>query len=457
MPLDCTALKRAAAHRNLNRLSALALPAPTPRLRTGITDPCQIALNLLRTWSLDNADSIRAAVTSQAFGGKGPINWHTTFLPFMESMALYLRDYGLIHEAVDIFKDYRASGNDQTLFQTALDRYLSAQSLIDELAGVWGMDFVQITDLVTEAPDGHPLWDGPYCGVFITQAQHAATPCIGLAFKGTKPTNLLEINVDINYNLKAAGPYLGGQSVSQGVYTGLFGTFATDVPYNLILETLQTIATELPNISGAPPRVHITGHSLGGSYSTLATAQLLIDTLPAAGKRSSFVMGDEYTFGAPRVGSAGFADLVATLFDQHQGRSWRIVNNGDIVPQVPPSDLKPAELGFYHVDDGVQVFDNKEPIAMPSERGGPAPAGLRFGGVLKLIKDVLGAGCHCECLQNLSSTCRYTDQYSTNCILQLTHVRYAWQRSTQVFGGERLKALVQQSCQSWKEQLFLAS
>jgi len=68
----------------------------------------------------------------------------------------------------------------------------------------------------------------------------------------------------------------------------------------------------------------IAGHSLGGALATLATAKLRLEKgTPVNGL---------YTFGSPRVGNEEFA----RAFEQDFGeRTFRFVNNNDIVPRVP--------------------------------------------------------------------------------------------------------------------------
>jgi triacylglycerol lipase len=62
--------------------------------------------------------------------------------------------------------------------------------------------------------------------------------------------------------------------------------------------------------------LYITGHSLGGALATLALAEL--------GR------GQLYTFGSPRVGDPTFSKTFKELY-----RSYRFVNNNDVVPRVP--------------------------------------------------------------------------------------------------------------------------
>ena len=63
--------------------------------------------------------------------------------------------------------------------------------------------------------------------------------------------------------------------------------------------------------------LYITGHSLGGGLSILATRFLSDDNLAAT-----------YTFGCPRVGDQKFLDYIYTPV-------YRIVNSSDIVTRVP--------------------------------------------------------------------------------------------------------------------------
>ena len=114
---------------------------------------------------------------------------------------------------------------DKVEFRAILGLYNSAFDQIRELTQTWGLGFVNLCGLVTQHPDGHVDWDGPYCGAFVTTTAQQDKPFIGVAFKGTNPLQPREVAVDYNYQLFPASPhYLGGNQVSQGVYTGLFVT-----------------------------------------------------------------------------------------------------------------------------------------------------------------------------------------------------------------------------------------
>ncbi|KAK8932402.1 Lipase [Metarhizium anisopliae] len=77
-------------------------------------------------------------------------------------------------------------------------------------------------------------------------------------------------------------------------------------------------------------KVVITGHSLGGAVAIISTAYLRRDGIPI----------DLYTYGAPRVGNAKFANW----FSSQQGRHWRVTHENDPVPRLPP-----IFTGYRHV------------------------------------------------------------------------------------------------------------
>ncbi|KAJ3528725.1 hypothetical protein NM208_g10079 [Fusarium decemcellulare] len=387
-PPSVADLKDQFAQDNLERLSNVELPSQP--MNPGIGS-CEIVLDVLKSWSNDNEANIQQAINAQVFGGKGDINWSSAFLPFMESVGVYLRDWGTVLEATKAYQEFKDSGSkDDTKRLKALSLYHSAHEQIEELAQLWGMHFYNICDLVIVSPDGHPRWDGPFCGAFAPINNQTDKPFIGVAFKGTNPFQLREDFVDFNYQLMEAGEELDFQPVSTGVYTGLFDKFGsmTETPFESIQAKLNTLAKTFQgtSVSTTQPRVHVTGHSLGGSYSSLCYAALI-----AAGPGlipTSFAMGDEYTFGSPRVGSKEWAEWNNAQVRRSEGQSWRIVLNTDIVPQVPPTVLKPDQTNFYHVDQGVRIFKDSPPQLIPSEVDGPPPTPFNITNLIELIKFV---------------------------------------------------------------------
>jgi hypothetical protein len=69
--------------------------------------------------------------------------------------------------------------------------------------------------------------------------------------------------------------------------------------------------------------IYTTGHSLGGALSMLAAYDLTM--------QFKKITVENYTYGSPRVGNHGFADL----YDAVVPRSYRIVNDRDIITGFP--------------------------------------------------------------------------------------------------------------------------
>jgi triacylglycerol lipase len=90
--------------------------------------------------------------------------------------------------------------------------------------------------------------------------------------------------------------------------------------------------------------VWITGHSLGGALAELCAARASFDSAI-----TSIPIQGVYTFGQPRVGDNEFAAL---LHERLGARTFRFVNDRDIVPRVPF-----YSMGYRHY--GNQTFFDK--------------------------------------------------------------------------------------------------
>ncbi|MER3433777.1 MAG: lipase [Leptolyngbya sp. ERB_1_1] len=73
----------------------------------------------------------------------------------------------------------------------------------------------------------------------------------------------------------------------------------------------------------------VVGHSLGGALATLATADLAQNSALKNQLRL-------YSYAAPRVGDQSFAQFFSTI----SPNSYRIINLTDIVPTVPPANIR---------------------------------------------------------------------------------------------------------------------
>jgi triacylglycerol lipase len=110
-----------------------------------------------------------------------------------------------------------------------------------------------------------------------------------------------------------------------------------------LVPTLVRIAsdTQKYNPSGTK-QIWIAGHSLGGALAVLLTAMLVADDIPVAGL---------YTYGAPRVGDNTFEEA----FNQRFANAFRVVNEDDMVPHLPPEFL-----GYSHT--GKRVLFSRDGI-----------------------------------------------------------------------------------------------
>lgn len=90
-------------------------------------------------------------------------------------------------------------------------------------------------------------------------------------------------------------------------------------------EALDVVWDDVKNAVQDSRTLYVTGHSLGGALATMAAARF--------GAASDGL----YTFGSPRVGDKDFAKAFNAVH-----RSYRFVNNNDIVPRIPIRD-------YYHI------------------------------------------------------------------------------------------------------------
>jgi len=149
--------------------------------------------------------------------------------------------------------------------------------------------------------------------------------CFVVAFRGTDESRDWCRSFDFDFD---KGP-LGGR-----VHDGFLSAWE-----DVRREILPRIG--LATIRGQ--RIILCGHSLGGAIATLAHADL----------RALHILATCYSFGAPRVGDAGFVRAYAQegLDDLH----YRMTRDGDAVPDLPPAFLGFRHVGkhFYATDAGV--------------------------------------------------------------------------------------------------------
>lgn len=143
----------------------------------------------------------------------------------------------------------------------------------------------------------------------------SGTACRIVALRGSQ--SLRDWVTDFEFQRRNAG---GGEKLHYG-----FASAWT----NLRPALLDALAPDFRDASPSSTPLLITGHSLGGALAMLAAEGLF---------KEGFPIGAVYTFGAPRVGNAVWAagyDLLLRV------RTWRVVDELDVVPRVPL-------LGYRH-------------------------------------------------------------------------------------------------------------
>ena len=163
--------------------------------------------------------------------------------------------------------------------------------------------------------------------VKTTQAFLAWGPQVAiLSFRGTEPKEIEDWLTDAEFKPAAwAGPGLA----HKGFATALDSQYAV-------------IFAEIEKLQGTGRQLYITGHSLGAALATLMAARL------AANPATRDLIQGVYTYGSPRVGDQTFADAYERALGN---RTFRVVNNEDIVTRLPP-----RVLGLKHVG-GLVYFD----------------------------------------------------------------------------------------------------
>ena len=215
-------------------------------------------------------------------------------------------------------------------------------SLKEGLAGGLGgvdepfelVEWVNVADTSTQA--------------FVAQNTSTLVLCV----RGTDDLTDWEVNLEtlsVAFEPFAAGApsyTCGFDSAAGAVHAGFYA--ASKNLWALIDAHLLPALTAAGG-AAAPPEVVICGHSKGGANAALAYAYLLakLSALPAAAlapaKRLTL-----FTLGQPRVGNAAFAAALEARAAAVRAaglplRAWRLVNDNDVVPMVPPT-----WLGFRH-------------------------------------------------------------------------------------------------------------
>lgn len=195
-------------------------------------------------------------------------------------------------------------------WRTALSMALASQLAYADKATViataegWGFDDVR--HLASKETQG-----------FVATTPHVAL----LAFRGTESVGDWMANIRIVATRKAYGR----------VHRGFYNAFKD------VRDEVRQILTD-----GGFRHVFFCGHSLGGALATIAMAEL--QDIEAAYKAG-------YTCGQPKTGKKSFRGH----FEARYGDAFfRFVNDGDIVPRVPPSYRHVRVLHELHDGSGLE-------------------------------------------------------------------------------------------------------
>ncbi len=137
-----------------------------------------------------------------------------------------------------------------------------------------------------------------------------------IIFRGTQRTN--------EWLLNLAALQVTAQEIETPQFLGRAHRGFVNIYEDLVVQTREIAR----NLDPSKP-CYISGHSLGAAIATLAAIDIAI-TVPALRPQLRL-----YTYAAPRVGNADFANGHSRLIPNH----YRIVNLADLVPLIPSTML----------------------------------------------------------------------------------------------------------------------
>jgi len=144
---------------------------------------------------------------------------------------------------------------------------------------------------------------------------------IVVSFRGSQ--NLIDWLDDFDYTL-VPYPWVADGDVHKGFYHA-WGRLSSE-----IMEATTNLMSKLNGYT-----ILVTGHSLGAALAQLAA----LNFSRYAESMNTNVSIIVYTFGSPRWANLNVADYFGAMIKTN----WRLVNEHDIVPTVPPESF-----GFHH-------------------------------------------------------------------------------------------------------------
>jgi hypothetical protein len=117
--------------------------------------------------------------------------------------------------------------------------------------------------------------------------------------------------------------------------------------FQLVYEHIRKSTADLLNSGCQGAKlIYVTGHSLGGAVALLGGFDIAKNKLPG-------VPLEIYTFAGPRTGTGIFADSV----NQQIPKCVRVVNHGDLVPEVPVPPIYTHAGQALEVSGGFKLLD----------------------------------------------------------------------------------------------------
>ncbi|CAG8459118.1 20755_t:CDS:2 [Gigaspora rosea] len=289
--------------------------------------------------------------------------------------VVYSREEVEVRKAVTYLSQIRTNlSKQETVEESDFEMVFKALDKADkgvrDVVKDWDIQFKSVSELSTHK--------GIYAGMFWSVEHNF----IVISFKGTSPTNFLELVVNFTFQRKDGRGFLFG-----GVHDGFYGClFPKDnagailarkgYPHIRIIEAINSKAREIRAINKKTDKVNIwiTGHSLGASLATLFYSRLLKtpDILS-----DDCVLRDVYSYAALAVGDSNFSSEFASRYNDNNTTLWRIICELDIAPHLPPNNgifrslrqylTENDILNYFHVGDKVKFYhSNKKPQGDPS-------------------------------------------------------------------------------------------
>lgn len=186
----------------------------------------------------------------------------------------------------------------------------------------------------------------------VVWMEHNERPLAILGFRGTEPSSMLDIMVDVRAGKSTLADFEHWGTKAWGRVHSGFRRASTATAGIRLLETIDALQAR----NGKPVEIWLTGHSLGGALGTVFASVLLEklargDNLDAAGD-PRWTLGGLYTFGSPRVGDGTFKRRLEQLAAEHGTALFRFRNHDDLVTRTPVFGYEHVGELVYFDDDG---------------------------------------------------------------------------------------------------------